>query len=488
MGRRRIEENKNIKIGKGKIVFGVFALIYVVLSVIFYINITRLNLLPFKYNIILALALLLFTIGISCGIFAGKKKSLVRRIIFTIIAMCIVVAYIFGINYISATTDFMDAMSEELVETEEYYIVTLDNGRFNGIEDINGKNLHVFSSNEDYSDVKKNISDKAKVIFKEDESLITLAKDILSFKSHVALVSSSQYSMICDELTEFDEKTKIIYTAEHKINGEVASEIKEEESPYTIDQGKFNIYISGIDTSGSITNVARSDANIVVSINTNTREVLLTSIPRDYYVVLHSKGAKDKLTHSGVYGINETVSTVEDLLGIDINYYVRVNFSTVIKLVDTLGGIDVNSEYAFKSYTYSYRKGMNHLNGKQALEFARERYTLPGGDRQRIKNQQAVITAILNKVLSSTTILTKYSNILSSLKGYFQTNINQDDISMLVREQLNDMRGWNIKTVSLDGTGANKTTYSYGRQLLYVMEPTESTVINAQNEINALFE
>ena len=168
-----------------------------------------------------------------------------------------------------------------------------------------------------------------------------------------------------------------------------------------ISKGKFSIYISGIDTSGNISNVSRSDSNTVVTVNTETHQVLLTSIPRDYYVTLHSKNAKDKLTHSGIYGIAETVNTVEDLLDTDINYYVRVNFTTVIKLVDTLGGIDVNSDYAFTSGEFNFVKGMNHMNGKQALAFSRERHAFKDGDNQRIKNQQKVIEAIINKVLNS---------------------------------------------------------------------------------------
>ena len=143
--------------------------------------------------------------------------------------------------------------------------------------------------------------------------------------------------MLSEEIETFKDNTKIIYTVTHAV--ESAATVGSANSNYTINKGVFNVYISGIDTSGTISNVSRSDANIIATVNTNTHEILLTSIPRDYYVTLHSKGAKDKLTHSGIYGINETVTTVEDLLDIDINYYVRVNFTTVIKLVDTLGGI-----------------------------------------------------------------------------------------------------------------------------------------------------
>lgn len=162
-----------------------------------------------------------------------------------------------------------------------------------------------------------------------------MGNNLLDESIDAILISSSQYSILDDEIENFIDNTKIIYTAHHAIDK--VENVSSEGSKYTINNGTFNIYISGIDTSGSISNVSRSDANILVTVNTNTHEILLTSIPRDYYVTLHSKGAKDKLTHSGLYGINETVTTVEDLLDTEINYYVRVNFTTVIKLVDVLG-------------------------------------------------------------------------------------------------------------------------------------------------------
>lgn len=221
-----------------------------------------------------------------------------------------------------------------------------------------------------------------------------------------------------------------------------------------------------------------------MSINTNTHEALLTSIPRDYYVTLHSYGAKDKLTHSGIYGVNETVKTAEDLLDTDINYYVRVNFTTVIKLVDKLGGIDVYSDYNFSRNGYNFKKGYNHINGDAALVFSRERYSFAGGDNQRVKNQQHVIEAVMKKVLNSTTLLTKYTDILDSLKGSFQTNIAQDDISSLVKDQINNMSSWTIKSNSLTGTGASSSTYSMGSTKLYVMVPNSTSVTSAKEKID----
>ena len=288
--------------------------------------------------------------------------------------------------------------------------------------------------------------------------------------------------MLGDEIKNFKESTKILYTIKHEIQTNTKAE--DANSKYNIKSGKFNVYISGIDTSGNISNVSRSDANILMTVNTDTHEALLTSIPRDYYVTLHSYGAKDKLTHSGIYGVNETVKTAEDLLDTDINYYVRVNFTTVIKLVDKLGGIDVYSDYNFSRNGYNFKKGYNHINGDAALVFSRERYSFASGDNQRVKNQQHVIEAIMKKVLNSTTLLTKYTDILDSLKGSFQTNIAQDDISSLVKDQINNMSSWTIKSNSLTGTGASSSTYSMGSTKLYVMVPNSTSVTSAKEKID----
>ncbi len=485
MSRRKINDNEIDKHANKKVnvFFKIICSIFLLVSVLFYIYGLSLNMLPTLYLVVIGLLDLIITGAICVGI-AKKRKKIVINIICIIIAILITAIYVFLYSYLNKTMSFISSISEEIEQTEEYHVIVSASSNFSKIEEADGKNIHVFSRGEEYEDVKEEIKTKAKVLFKEDENLNKLAEDIISQKSYFALVSASQYEMIDDEISDFDKKTKIIYTIKHKIEKRIQEPSDKEDSIYSIKNGRFNIYVSGIDTSGSITNVARSDANILITVNADTKEILLTSIPRDFYVTLHSKGKKDKLTHSGMYGINETVATVEDLFDIDINYYVRVNFTTLQKLIDTLGGIEVYSEYAFSSLGYSFRKGTNQLNGKKALIFSRERNTLPGGDRQRIKNQQAVITAIMNKVLSSDTILTKYTSILSALEGYFQTNISQNDISEMVKTLLNDMSGWTIKSISVNGIGANEITYSYGSQLLYVMVPDQSTVDNAKQEIN----
>ena len=469
---------------KGMKFFKVVGVIFILLSILFLGYIISIDMLPIKYLGILGGVIFLITLIISLLIFK-KKGSRFPNVIGIIFACFLVVGYGFVYKYLYQAFDFIDTISDSSLNTEveEFYVIVRADSTYEKIEDLKDEDIYTLEVTENIDKVEEKVNEKVNVNFKDIDNLDTLATNLLNEKIDIILISSSQYSIILEDNEEFKDETKIIYTITQEIEKE-AENVKDETSKHQIENGIFNVYISGIDTSGNIRNVSRSDANIVVTVNTKTNEILLTSIPRDYYVTLHSKNAKDKLTHSGIYGINETVNTVEDLLGIDINYYVRVNFTTVVKLVDAIGGIDVNSDYAFNALGYSFKKGTNHLNGSKALAFSRERHSFADGDVQRAKNQQKVINAIISKLTSSTTLLTQYSNILNSLSGNFQTNIEQDDISILVKEQLENMPSWNISTNTLIGTGSYNVTYSCGNQKLYVMLPNSQSVEDAKEKIN----
>lgn len=458
--------------------FKLIAFAYVVITIIFYIAILKLNLLPGWVITIFTIAEIVFTLAMVIGL-VKRHKTYKLTIISLIIVLFVSGIYIYVTNYALATVSFLSDVFQETKEFDEYYIVVRKDSPYTNIEDIKDNNVYFFQVLED---VKSEITKKVSVTLVNQENLLDLGNKLIDKDVDVILTSATQYSMLSDEIKNFKESTKILYTIKHEI--QTNTKVEDTNSKYNIKSGKFNVYISGIDTSGNISNVSRSDANILMSVNTNTHEVLLTSIPRDYYVTLHSYGAKDKLTHSGIYGVNETVKTVEDLLDTDINYYVRVNFTTVIKLVDKLGGIDVYSDYNFSRDGYNFKKGYNHVNGAAALVFSRERYSFASGDNQRVKNQQHVIEAVMKKVLNSTTLLTRYTDILDSLKGSFQTNIAQDDISTLVKDQINNMSSWTIKSNSLTGTGASSSTYSMGSTKLYVMVPNSTSVTSAKEKID----
>ena len=258
------------------------------------------------------------------------------------------------------------------------------------------------------------------------------------------------------------------------------TEAKAEEN--TNDGSIYTIFISGFDSRSGLVAKRRSDSNIIATVNTATSQVLLVSTPRDYFVPLSiSGGQRDKLTHAGIYGINVCMDTLGMLYNEDINYYFRINFAGFEQLINALGGVTVYSDYDFDSKNetgYHFKQGENYLNGEQALVFSRERYAFKEGDRQRGKNQMAVIKGVSNKALSPE-LLKNYSSVLSSIQGCFETNNSYEEIARLLQQQLNNGGDWNIVSYSVNGTGDTQKPYSMS-QKAYVMIPDESTVQKAE--------
>ena len=311
-----------------------------------------------------------------------------------------------------------------------------------------------------------------------------LADALLNGECNAMILNEGFVGMITETegYEDFESQIREVTFYEWQTVIEEPTDAGESSEPVSED-GVFTMYISGIDTFGAISARSRSDVNILAVVNTNTRQVLLVSTPRDYYVPLSiSGGVKDKLTHAGIYGVNVSKDTLAMLYGIDIDYYFRVNFSGFEQLIDALGGITVQSDYTFDvEPSFHYDQGANYVNGIEALAFARERHAFAEGDRQRGKNQMAVITGVINKMMSPA-ILRNFSDLMEGLEGSFESDIPYDELAGLVRTQLAEGGSWNIVTCSVDGTGTKASTYSMNRQL-YVMEPDQATVDHAKELI-----
>lgn len=284
---------------------------------------------------------------------------------------------------------------------------------------------------------------------------------------------------------DFDSQIKEIAVYEWKtVIADTEAEEAEEKAQEV--SGVFTMFISGIDTAGDISTKSRSDVNIIAVVNTDTRQVLLVSTPRDYFVPLSiSNGVKDKLTHAGIYGVNVSMDTLSMLYGTDMDYYFRINFSGFEKLIDALGGVTVQSDYTFDvAPSFHFVEGSNTLNGIEALAFARERHAFAEGDRQRGKNQMAVITGVINK-MQSPAVLQNFNGLMQGLEGSFESDIPYSMLSGMVKSQLSDGGSWNVVSYSVDGTGSKSTTYSMSKQA-YVMVPDEATVEKAKELIGAV--
>jgi LCP family protein required for cell wall assembly len=238
------------------------------------------------------------------------------------------------------------------------------------------------------------------------------------------------------------------------------------------------VYLSGTDSRSKVMSTNRSDVNILAVVNPQTQQILLINTPRDSYVPnTAANGALDKLTHCGLFGINCSVSTLENLYGIEIDHFARINFTGFETLIDAIGGVTIHSNIAFKTThgDYPIVVGENHLNGAQALSYARERYSLPGGERERGKNQMKIITAVIKKMLSGS-LITNYAEIMNSLADMFTTNFPQEKISALVKSQLLQMTDWEIFSYATNGTPSSGITYTMPNMELYVLKLSDESV------------
>ena len=250
----------------------------------------------------------------------------------------------------------------------------------------------------------------------------------------------------------------------------------------------FTIYLSGIDNRDhTLPFAARSDVNLIMVVNPAKHKILLLNTPRDFYVPLAMNGKLDKLTHAGLYGVNESIHTLENFYGIKFNYYARINFDATSTIIDQLGGVDIHIPYVVNTYHghRHYEPGNYHLNGDEALDFARERVSISwaGGDRERGRNQEKIITALLQKLQQDKTNLTKLDQIFNSIAKNIQTNFTPDDLKYLVQKQLSNFSNWQIESIDVDGKADITSTYTYPEPKHFVWHPYQDTVDKAKAKL-----
>ena len=439
-------------------------LVLIAIEVIFTILVLMVGVLPTKY---LAAIIGAFLVIDALIFLLERGRTSVRRLsglAATLVMLCVLVM---GCWYMQSTYSAFAKITDIGTQYDEYDVIVLEDSAYQELKDIEGKKVFVAKANlKTYTEAQGKLQTEAGVVFKEKSDVMAVGEKLVeadgTTHDKIAFLSDSNYDLLCEEIEGYDDATRILYTIK------IESREDNESGKINVTKDPFNIYISGIDSWGDIDkHKTRSDVNMVVTVNPKTRQVLLTSIPRDAYLTLHSFGQKDKLTHAGIYGngVDETMNTVSDWLGVDMNYYFRVNFNLVPHLVKAIGGIDVYSDYAFHTSIkdYSFKKGWNHLGGYEALYFARERKTFKDMDQQRIKNQQKVVKAIIKKCTSSKVILTGYTDILEAVKDYMETDMSQKEISSIIKMQLNDMETeWTINSISIKGTMSKEGTYSMG--------------------------
>lgn len=459
-------------------------ILYAILALVLLFTMFNYNFLSFRFlNIIITIGLLV-VLAISIFLQKTKKSPLVTTVVLVIFSLVSLVG-IFGFKQMIDITNRMN-QTAAFSEVEMSIVVSKES-------DI--KDVSQLTSVQAPTKVDKNNIETLMSALKKDKKVDVKVEDVASYqeaydnlksgKSKAMVLSGSYASLLESVDSNYASNLKTIYT--YKIKKKNSNSAKQ------VDSKVFNIYISGIDTYGSISTVSRSDVNIIMTVNMNTHKILLTTTPRDAYVKIPGGGADqyDKLTHAGIYGVETSEQTLENLYGIKIDYYARINFTSFLKLIDQLGGVTVHNDQAFTSLhgKFDFPVGDIQMNSEQALGFVRERYSLDGGDNDRGKNQEKVISAIVNK-LASLKSVSNFTSIVNNLQDSVQTNMSLDTINALANTQLDSGSKFTVTSQAVTGTGSTGqlTSYAMPNSSLYMMKLDDSSVASASQAIKNLME
>lgn len=465
-------------------------IIFIIIQFLFTVGFLTLaiyvDIIPLKYLLGIVLVLI-FIMMYTFFSQMSKKLYVLGRVLSGI--FCVII--LLGAGYLWQGYSAINNMAEANVKVDELSAIVMADDAAQTIDDVGDYSFGIISEvGREYTDSMVNSiqSDLGKTInVTEYNDIVSLVDSLYNKTIGVIIFNEAYRETIKEKYEEFDTQTRVL--GQHQV--ETVVEVEEEEPEDNADSIKkpFIVYLSGIDVYGSLAKTSRSDVNIIAVINPETAQILLVNTPRDYYVPLSiSKGMGDKLTHAGIYGVDVSIETLEMLYDIDIDYYVRVNFSGLKNIVDALGGVKVYSDYTFTSdWGPSFTKGYNNVNGTQALAFCRERHHFGAGDNQRGRNHQHMVAAIFDKA-TSPKIITKFSSLMKSLEDSFETNMKTKKITRYVKFQMDETPDWNIESVSASGTGGKTHTYSMPSQRSYVMYPDEKSIKEIHDNIQTILD
>lgn len=463
----------------------IFLIIQFVAEALLIFTMASLGMFPTVYIIIAAVfgvVLLLLSAALAFFKLEDKKDSAIiaRRVIAMVLAVVILIIAVFAYLVMSKVGDTVTNITRNNTVTKIVGVYVLEDNPAKTIGDAAyydfGYSKNFEAENTQAAIEEINSKTGVEINTEEYDDSFAMVQALYDGEKDAIIMDESYASIVedQDEYDDFSDKTKIIY--EYRIVIKVDNNSKKSDG----DLSNFVVYLSGSDTRNKNLSVSRSDVNIIMTVNTKTKEILLVNTPRDYYVPISisSSGTRDKLTHCGIYGIDCSVDTLAAFYGHDIDYYAQINFTGFETLIDAIGGVTVYADTAFSNSKVSVTQGENSLNGSQALAFARDRKHQTDGDRSRGKNQMKLITAVIDK-MSAGTILANYSDILNSLQGMFATNMASEDINALIKMQLSDMATWHIHSYSVSGSDGSSTTYSIPGANAYVMYPDQQMVDHA---------
>ena len=479
-----MKKKKHAKFKKGSLILAA----QFIASLLIMFTSLKIAFLPWFYQLLLAVLLILL-LGLVHKIIYPKKKEkrkAFRQLTGIILSLVLSFFLVISSSYLNVANAALSGMAKS-DPTANYRTYVID-GSYNSIGKLQGQTVGLLTLGDEaeHTKAKQIIKNKLHCETEDYDTVLDMLSSLRRGEIQAVFINDAYKTVCANNYTGWNRNAYCV--------DKISFTYDEEDTPSTnknISKNAFTVLISGVDSRKSVTETCRSDVNMLVTIQPETHQILMTSIPRDYYVETTCEasmgcgnGEKDKLTHTGLHGIDTTEMTIEKFMDMDINYHVKVGFSTLSNLVDELGGITVNNPQSFSTGSYSFQQGNIELNGEQALAFARERYSFTEGDKERGRNQMRVLTGILNKVMSPS-ILKNYQGIMSTLADSFQTNMDTDDISALVKAQLSSQASWKIYTTSLDGTTGTAYCYELGDNASVVF-PDDNSISEAKTNIQAV--
>ncbi len=475
--KKQINLGRNFRIG--------LVAVQAITSVLFIVSLVSMHIINGRDVFLLATAFIALLL-LSAIKLLKENPSRAAKITCTTISILCIIGSVVAFRFTDAFNSFLNKITQRDPETKEYSVLVLSESNITHLETLKDKNIGYLKSDPKAGSAENYLQEKVKheASFYDDVDTIT---GVLKSKISDAIVlESDRINAMKEEAENAIKNATIIYTFEIELESENVEIVEKD-----VSSEPFVLYISGSDSRSGIKATARSDVNIVAVVNPKQGKILLVSIPRDTYVQLHgTTGLKDKLTHAGIYGINMSKTTIEDLLSTKIDYTAKVSFDTVVKIVDQIDGIEIESDKDLhlkvegKQKFCDYKVGTQHVDGDCALRFARERKSYTTGDRHRGENQQQVIASIIAKLSSSRDYLLKLPSILDIAADSFETSLSRDDITDFIRLQLDKSIKWEVESIYVNGAGSYQPTYSMGaNRPLYVMITYPDSLNSAKTKI-----
>lgn len=482
---KRRRSRSNDRFDTQMIANGVLLILFALLAGIASYTMYAHNILAFRHvNVIYtAVLVVVFLVCLLLTLFKkGKHLVTVLLVLFSIVVGVSLFAF-------KSLVDVADNINKTASYSEiEMKVVVPANSSISDVSELTNVQAPTSADESNINALIANIKSEKGVELTVDpvDSYQSAYENLINGSSQAMVLNSSYSSLLELSYNDYESNLKTIYT--YKIKKAI------EDTAKTTDKNVFNIYISGIDTSGAVSTVSRSDVNLILTVNMNTHKILMTTTPRDSYVRIPNGGADqyDKLTHAGIYGIETSVKTLENLYDIPINYYARLNFTSFVKLINALGGVTVYNDQAFTSLHGNYNFGVGNINltsGEEALGFVRERYSLEHGDYDRGNNQLKVIQAIVEKLTSFQSV-SNYSDVISTLQDSIQTNMPLNTMMSLVNEQLDSGKTFIFSSQEVTGTGSTGqlTSYAMPNASLYMIQLDDASVAKASQAIKNVME